>query len=168
MEKDMKLRKFIATTIREYLNEQQIFDNKDIWYHGTNNNFNVFDLSNFGKTDEGWWGIGVYFHSDIETAKIYGSNIIQVNLNTTDVLNLPSDYSGKFLFNTLIDLGFKLPLEYKDYSAMKIIKNIGKQQFTDFIKNYYDVMVINYVQGTKEAIVFNLNVIDIKNKTKRL
>lgn len=44
---------------------------------------------------------------------------------------------------------------------MKIIKNIGKQDFTDFIKKKYDVMVINYAQGTKEAIVFNLNVIDI-------
>lgn len=30
MEKDMKLRKFIATTIREYLNEQQIFKSKEI------------------------------------------------------------------------------------------------------------------------------------------
>jgi hypothetical protein len=33
MEKDMKLRKFIATTIREYLNEQQILN--ESWYHGT-------------------------------------------------------------------------------------------------------------------------------------
>ena len=35
MEKDMKLRKFIATTIREYLNEQQTFNNKIVAYHGT-------------------------------------------------------------------------------------------------------------------------------------
>lgn len=163
----MELRKFIKTIIREYLNEQEMFENKDIWYHGTNNSFNDFDLSKFGETDDGWWGIGVYCHSDVETAKIYGSNIMQVNFNTRDILNLPSDYSGKFLFNTLIGLGFVLPLVYEDYSVMKIIKNIGKEQFTDFIKNHYDVMIINYVQGTKEAIVFNLNVINLKNKIKR-
>ena len=59
------------------------------------------------------------------------------------------------------EIGFELPLEYKNYSAMKIIRNIGKQDFTDLMKKYYDVMVINYVEGTREAIVFNLNVIDI-------
>jgi hypothetical protein len=34
MEKDMKLRKFIATTIREYLNEQQMLNERTL-YHGT-------------------------------------------------------------------------------------------------------------------------------------
>ena len=35
----MELRKFIATTIREYLNEQEkTLDN--VWYHGTDKKFN--------------------------------------------------------------------------------------------------------------------------------
>lgn len=158
MMKDFK--KFIATTIREYLNEQEktLYN---VWYHGTDKKFNEFNLSNFGKTDDGWWGVGTYFHSDIETAKVYGNNIIKVLFNTNKILNLPVDYSGRFLFDKLNEIGFELPLEYKNYSAMKIIKNIGKQDFTDVMKKKYDVMVINYAQGTKEAIVFNLNVIDI-------
>ena len=71
------------------------------------------------------------------------------------------DYSGRFLFDKLNEIGFELPYEYKNYSAMKIIKNIGKQDFTNVMKKNYDVMVINYAEGTKEAIVFNLSVINI-------
>ena len=78
-----------------------------------------------------------------------------------EILNLPVDYSGRFLFDKLNEIGLELPFEYKKYSAMKIIQNIGKQDFIDFIKKHFDVMVINYIQGTKEAIVFNLNVIEI-------
>ena len=33
MEKDMKLRKFIATTIREYLNENKYYDEDDEEYY---------------------------------------------------------------------------------------------------------------------------------------
>ena len=156
----MELRKFIATTIREYLNEQEIFNN-NVWFHGTKYNFKDFDLSKFGQTDDGWWGVGVYFHSDIEVAKIYGNNIIQALLKTNKILNIPTEYSGKFLYDKLNELGLELPLEYKDYSAMKIIRNIGKEEFTNFIEKYFDVMIINYTQGTKEAVVFNLNIINI-------
>jgi hypothetical protein len=94
----MKLRKFIATTIREYLNEQQevktnLNDNFKKWfgsskiiengkpmicYHGSENkNIHVFDISKIGynKGNYGHYGYGIYFSTDIREAKTYGSEI---------------------------------------------------------------------------------------------
>lgn len=91
----MKIRKFIATTIREYLNEQEMFNNtandenfkkwfinsemvkKDgtpiVFYHGTNNSFVKFDKNMISKsTDAGWLGYGFYFYTDIHEASQYG------------------------------------------------------------------------------------------------
>ena len=44
MDKDMKLRKFIATTIREFLNEQVSGDKEFIAYHSTNSKIDNFDF----------------------------------------------------------------------------------------------------------------------------
>ena len=92
MEKDMKLRKFIATTIREYLNEQQetetnLNDNFKKWfgsskikdggkplilYHGTKTNFNVFkpskSIGNQGETDQ---IEGMYFTTNKDAASFF-------------------------------------------------------------------------------------------------
>lgn len=91
----MGLRKFIATTIREYLNEQQSFNSvindenfknwfknskmvkRDgtpiIFYHGSNKSFDKFDKSMItSSTDAGWLGYGFYFYTDINEARQYG------------------------------------------------------------------------------------------------
>ena len=91
----MELRKFIKTTIREYLHEQQTFNNiindekfknwfknsemvkpdgtPIIFYHGTNKNFDVFDKNMINSsTDAGWLGYGFYFYTDINEARQYG------------------------------------------------------------------------------------------------
>lgn len=67
----MKLRKFIATTIREYLNEQQYIlkETHYIGYHGSENNI-VGDFKNLNSNI-----IGFYFSSDYENAKTYGNNV---------------------------------------------------------------------------------------------
>lgn len=44
MNKDMKLRKFIATTIKEYLNEQVNVNKEFIAYHSTNSKIDKFDF----------------------------------------------------------------------------------------------------------------------------
>jgi hypothetical protein len=141
---------------------QILLENSTIdWYHGSNSSFNKFDLSNFGKTDEGWWGIGIYFHTEIETAKAYGRNVISAKFNTNKILELPVEYSGKFLYSKLKELGMDLDEELIDTSAMYIIRTIGKDQFTNIVRKVYDVMIINYAEGTKEAVVFNPEVIQI-------
>lgn len=44
MDKDTKLRKFIATTIKEYLNEQMGSNKEFIGYHSTNTKIDNFDF----------------------------------------------------------------------------------------------------------------------------
>jgi hypothetical protein len=75
MEQNMELRKFIATTIREYLNEQETLGNNRFEvYHGTKNEFNDFNYS-FIK-DGGLFGYGFYFSQSIKVSKEEGGNII--------------------------------------------------------------------------------------------
>ncbi len=93
----MRPRKFIATTIREYLNEQldKIKLNDSFWkwfgnskivekgkpivcFHGSDiNNIHVFDISKIGhnKGNHGHYGYGIYFSTSIIEAKTYGNKI---------------------------------------------------------------------------------------------
>lgn len=49
-------------------------------YHGTNQNFNKFDMSYFGKTDDGFYGKGFYFTNEKQDAYDYGDIILSCNL----------------------------------------------------------------------------------------
>ena len=96
----MEIRKFIATTIREYLNEQQetetnLNNNFKKWfgiskivekgkplicYHGSSEkNIKYFDINKIGynKGNYGHYGYGIYFSTDIREAKTYGNIIYE-------------------------------------------------------------------------------------------
>ena len=147
--------------LSEIFNE--LLESGDIWYHGTNNNFDKFDLSHFGKTDDGWWGYGIYFHTDKDRGG-YGDIVKAVKLNFKNPLILPTSYSGRFLYN-IIKEKINLPSEYEEESAMNIIRKIGNENFTKLLVDLgYDGMIIQYNQGTKEAVVFNDSIIDIINQ----
>jgi hypothetical protein len=100
----MKLRKLIENTIDEYLNEEKKSENKlninfkkwfsgskivengkpMICYHGSKNKgINVFDIKKIGQNtgNEGHYGYGIYFSTDIREAKIYGSEIYKCYIN---------------------------------------------------------------------------------------
>lgn len=57
-------------------------------YHGTNNTFNAFDLSKYGKTDAGTFGRGVYTTPVKEYAELYGENNMPLYMK----LDNPRDY----------------------------------------------------------------------------
>jgi hypothetical protein len=160
------MKKIILTENQYRLLLENDIDNQ-IWYHGTDANFDKFDLNFFGRTDEGWYGKGIYFHSDEDTAKIYGKNLIKVKLNyEKPPLVLPLENPNEYLYDTLEKYNedmIYLPKEYKSFSIMKIIREIGKEKFSNFIKQFHDAMIINYVQGTSQAVVFNPNIIEIIN-----
>jgi len=100
----MKLRKFIATTINEYLNEQKNVLNDNFWkwfgssrlvanrkpmicYHGTSEkNIQEFDVSRIGynKGNLGHYGYGIYFSDDIREAKTYGNVIYECYIKMTN------------------------------------------------------------------------------------
>ena len=121
-----------------------------IWYHGTNKNFKEFDLKYFGETDSGWWGYGIYFHSDKNRGG-YGDIIKSVQLNFKKPLILPPSNYGEYVYN-LISNKSGLPIEYKSESVMNIIRKIGNKNFTNILMSLgYDGMIIEYAQGTKEG-----------------
>lgn len=51
-------------------------------YHGTNTNFDKFDMSWQGQTDEGFYGRGFYFALEKEHAAEYGSKVLKCFLDT--------------------------------------------------------------------------------------
>lgn len=130
MKKDFNLRKFIHTTIREYLNENMNINNL-ILYHGTNNDFNNFDLKffNSGSGDGGWLGYGIYLTNDYEYAESYGDVLeCKVTLNNPYILEdytystRPQKLNNELVTNNsrettnkLKELGYdSVVLKYKD------------------------------------------------------
>lgn len=57
-------------------------------YHGTNGDFNAFDLSKYGSTDGGTFGRGVYTTPIKEYAQLYGKNNMPLYMK----LDNPKDY----------------------------------------------------------------------------
>lgn len=58
-------------------------------YHGTNAQFDNFDLSKIGNRDSGWFGKGFYFTNSKGEASTYGKNIKEAYLN----IKKPFDFS---------------------------------------------------------------------------
>lgn len=100
----MKLILLIENTINEYFNEVKNFENNLninfkkwfsgskivengkplICYHGSKNkDINVFDIEKIGQNsgNEGHYGYGIYFSTDIREAKTYGSEIYKCYIN---------------------------------------------------------------------------------------
>lgn len=57
-------------------------------YHGTNSNFNTFDIARFGRTDQGDRGMGFYFSENKSISERYGETIMPV------FLNIKTEYNG--------------------------------------------------------------------------
>ena len=78
----MGLRKFIQTTIREYLNEtKQVSDNEEIVaYHRSTKKFNKFNISNISvDSNRQRYGYGLYFSDNIPHNQ-YGEYLYKVKL----------------------------------------------------------------------------------------
>ena len=81
----MELRKFISTTIREYLNESIIGDNK--WYHGSDYKFTSFgDFKSNGPS-----ALGIFLTDDIGLAELFGENVYTVSFNTKKPYKITMD-----------------------------------------------------------------------------
>lgn len=118
---NMELRKFISTTVYEYLNEQQNIEsniNDNFWkwfgnskivkngkpmilFHGTKTNFSSFyDRKKGSSTDDGIRGRGFYFSTNIKSAQSYGNNIYEVYLK----IEKPFDLLSFNSLDEIIDL----------------------------------------------------------------
>jgi hypothetical protein len=108
----MELRKFIATTIREYLNEQQ---NSGILklYHGTPNETINLNDSN------------IWLANEIEYAEIWGENIFEIDIKINNILDTYND-----LFNKKYTL--------KQIAKYLEIKGVDTSDFKYVMRNYMD------------------------------
>jgi hypothetical protein len=119
----MESRKFIATTMREYLNEQQNIENSLngnfvkwfgnskiadksgkplVVYHGSKVDFKNFDDRKKGNnTDSGLRGRGFYFSNNIKSSQGYGSILKKVYLRIENPFDLLSFNSLNEIINFL-------------------------------------------------------------------
>jgi hypothetical protein len=105
----MELRKFIATTIREYLNEQQNVENnieyimeEIIAYHRSPKKIYKFNMSNISTSrNRQGYGYGLYF-SNIIPNKEYGGYLYTVKLSKIFLLDGNKPVEGKIV-NKIIE-----------------------------------------------------------------
>lgn len=89
----------MITTINEWKiykeSVQTQINELPVMYHGTNAEFDKFDLTKFGQSDSGWLGFGVYFTNEYDYAASYGKVIeAKIHLKNPYVLN-EEEYSRR-------------------------------------------------------------------------
>lgn len=60
----------------KWFGDSVMIDSNDepiVFYHGSKNNFDIFDKNKIGETDAGWLGSGFYFYDNEEDASQYGN-----------------------------------------------------------------------------------------------
>ena len=143
------LRKFIKTTIREYLNEN-INSNKKIVYHGGRlNNSNIDDL--------------LYVSFDKEQAKEYAKgNDGDVHIFELDMRNIISEDEAR---NILIKYNFKSKEEGWDLenelNLYEILDPNFSTSLSDYdLKRYFNILKSNHVTGIQFT---DMDIITLKN-----
>lgn len=141
-------------------------------YHGTDTDFNIFDLSYFGKTDAGDRGRGFYFSSNKDIAENYGGIVKDVYLygktpysgTRSSLLNrgrskaeIITQYNKNFNKNINNDIKFLLEQQKSgDVSLLYKRLNIDKTTTPEQIKN----KVIDYYSKRRDNFVKELGNID--------
>lgn len=123
----MELKKFIATTIKEYLNEQVDNFTDIILYHGTNNDFDNFNIEKSGLIHYSDWGKGIYFTRSKSQAHQYRIDAVK---------KLNKEYNDAYEEFEKTEKKFKNAKygtqEHKDlydltFVKLKVFQNVGKQ-----------------------------------------
>jgi len=175
MNKDMKLRKFITTTIREFLNEQVSGNNEFIAYHSTNSKINNFDFDKIELKPNSSTRIDGIFFSNIPQTSwgdyVYKVKIISQNLAIFDLSKSRFDSLGiqeafdallrgetSYMVEDLVEYGGmeqddaeNLADEWRDLDLIVITNQVYGKHVTEYIvpEPYYN---------GKSAKIINLGV----------
>ena len=164
----MELRKFIATTIREYLNEQASLENvklndnfrnwfgnskvvdKDgnpmICYHGSNAKFSYFNydksLKSSGHKSE---KIGFFFTNNFDIANSYSGRRITPY----------EDKPFSIVYSAFLKIENPIYIEYNKYYSLFEDENLKNElnKFLNEIKNHDGIIVGDFI----EIVVFKSN-----------
>jgi hypothetical protein len=177
----MELRKFIVTTIREYLNEQtNQFTEEIIVYHRSPKKFYKFNMSNIStSSNRQEYGYGLYF-SNIIPNKEYGDYLYTVKLSKIFLLNGNKPVEEKIVnkiiealkeynkkYDEVIEFSYNGLLFYKtlsrilggDKNASSFLSNNGidglKRDNGGISKNWYDYILFNDDSITIEEIKYD-------------
>jgi hypothetical protein len=99
-----------------------------ILYHGTNENFNDFDIDKigYGSGNYGHYGYGFYFSDDIREAKHYGSNIIKAYLRIENPFTGTDDEIIKLKRNGVQDIDSQI-INVIDFNSLLVeVRKIDK------------------------------------------
>lgn len=124
------------------LNSDKAFKSQ-IVYHGTNATFDKFNYDNFGKSDRGDFGQGIYTTTDKSTASKYGKNVKEVEIKYKNPLVLNND-------NDISKFNSKYGDEWGEAKSLYS----SKQLAVSIMNMGYDAVIDN-VYG--QIIVYNLN-----------
>jgi hypothetical protein len=137
---------------------EEILNNRELVYHGTDVLFNKFDISKIGsRTDPGFFGRGFYFIDDKEIAKRWGKYIVSAYVN----LKNPLYTTG--IEDFIQKSGYKSPLKNnlsREQNNLLYKKEINR--ITDeLIKKGYDGVIYTNSAGKKQYISFFVEPIEI-------
>ena len=148
----IKLRKYIRGVLLESLSDKcktkhTIQENKYNVFHGTNEQFGVFDYGKIGyNTDSSWNGYGFYFSNSKTEASLYGKKIISANITLNNPLDLTKIKDTSVQGSGIVRLFSKIKglsdIKKEGYSY----KQIG--EILDNLENNFDVGNISYSDGS--------------------
>jgi len=160
------LKKIIATTIREYLNEN-VGNKQYVVFHSSDEHFNKFDLSKITNKGGDLYGYGFYFTNNITYSKQFGMYTYKCEIT----LSKPLDLTIKSTKETLLNL-IKI-IDIPKNELQSLIGLINNNSFTtafrhirkyisfEELSNIFDG-VIGYADGGgKEYVVYEPNNIKI-------
>ena len=162
----MELRKFIATTIHEYLNEQQNVENnieyimeEIIAYHRSPKKFYKFNMSNISKgRNRQEYGYGLYL-SNIIPNKEYGDYLYTVKLSKIFLIDGNKPVEGKIV-NKIVEALKEYNKKYDEviefsYDGFLFYKTLSRILGGD--KNTSLFLSNNGVDGLKRSMTKNWN-----------
>ena len=112
-----------------------------VFYHGTRDSFDIFDLDHPNRKDTGWLGDGFYLGDDTRMADSYAN--IKRGAGDPNVMPLYAAFHNPYIATT--DLKRKLSKLNKE----------GIRRYTDKLKALgHDSVVLTFKDGTQEVVVF--------------
>ena len=167
------LKKFIKTTIREFLNENVIYNSQYNVYHGTDFEFDEFKTRR--KVSGYGYSMGAYFSSSEKEAKRYGKNIKQYTLDFNKLLDLTfineDDKNGKEKFfsymNNELDINFpsqKSMIYSNPYFGYTTLEGLDKNHnlIPLLKKNGFDGISFNEGDGVTFVVFNNKSIKEIQ------
>jgi len=157
----MELRKFIATTIREYLNEQINTKEYYVLYHSTDSDFfNTIEYDNAKKGDRYFnpLGNGLYFSTNEQFSKTFGKNTFYYLLPKTAKIK-------KITHKTWTESNYQniLKLVLKNYN-IDYWKDTTIQQKVELMRlaNYTPISSLNELQEVLYSPDLGYNLLNVQ------